>query len=125
MATVTTLSKYSNAAEDNSFEGQGLRAFTQAYAATSALTFKPGCLRQHVCYAQLTGAMTINATVTNLRQFDEVIFHLGTDGTQRIVTFGTNFKSSGTLTIPADKGAVVRAIFDGTNLLVASREIWA
>jgi phenylacetate-coenzyme A ligase PaaK-like adenylate-forming protein len=124
MATVTTLTKFSNVAEANAFSGQGVLAYTQAYAATDAWVAKDAML-QHVCYAQLTGAMTINATVTALEQFSEVIFHFGTDGTQRIVTFGTNFKSSGTVTIPASKGAVVRAIFNGTDLCVVSREIWA
>ncbi len=124
MATVTTISKFSNVAEANSFSGQGVLAYTQAYASTSAWVAKDAML-QHVCYAQLTGAMTINATVSALEQFSEVVFHFGTDGTQRVVTFGTNFLSSGTVTIPASKGAVVRAIFNGTNLVVTSREIWA
>lgn len=125
MATVSTISRFSAAADNNSFESKGIKAYSQAYAATSAWVAKGGALRQHVCYAQLTGAMTINATLTALEQFDEVIFHFGTDGTQRIVTFGTGFKSSGTVTIPADKGALVRAIYDGTSLCVTSREIWA
>lgn len=124
MATVLNLTKYSNAAENNSHEGKGIKSFIQAYASTSELTLA-GAYKQHVCYAQLTGAMTINATVTNLKQFDEVVFHFGTDATQRVITFGTNFKSSGTVTIPASKGAIVRAVYDGTYLLVTTREIWA
>lgn len=124
MATVTTLTRFSDVVDNNSFEGKGIKAYTQAYAATSAWVAKEAML-QHVCYAQLTGAMTINATLTALLQFSEVVFHFGTDGTQRIVTFGTGFKSSGTVTIPADKGAVVRAIYNGTDLVIVSREIWA
>lgn len=122
MAAITTLTKYSNAAEDNSFQGRGIKAFTQAYAATSALTLV-AAKEQHVCYAQLTGAMTINATVTNLKQFDRVVFHFATDGTQRIVTFGTNFISSGTLTIAASKDATAEGWFDGTNIKITSREV--
>ena len=124
MATITTLTQFSAVADNNTFESKGITAYTQAYAATSAWVAKDALL-QHVCYAQLTGAMTINATVSSLKQFSEVIFHFGTDGTQRIVTFGTNFKSSGTVTIPANKGAIVRALFNGTDLVVVSREIWA
>jgi len=124
MSLITTLTRFSAVTDNNSLEGKGVKAYTQAYAATSAWVAKSAYL-QHVCYAQLTGAMTINATVTNLLQFDEVIFWFATDGTQRIVTFGTNFLSSGTVTIPASKGAVVKAIFDGTNLNVISREIYA
>lgn len=124
MATVTTLTQFSAAADNNSYESKGIKAYTQAYASTSAWV-AVDAHKQHVCYAQLTGAMTINATLTALKQFSEVVFHFGTDGTQRIVTFGTGFKSSGTVTIPASKGALVIAIYNGTDLCVVSREIWA
>lgn len=123
MAAITALTKYSATEDNNSFEGKGVKAFTQAYAATSALVLKGGAKEQHVCYAQLTGAMTINATVTNLSQFDRIVFHFATDGTQRIVTFGTNFISSGTLTIAASKDATAEGWFDGTNIKITSREV--
>jgi hypothetical protein len=124
MAAITTLTKFSNVAESNGMSGQGVLAYTQAYEATSALRLKDAYV-QHVCYGQLTGAMTINATVTDLEQFSEIVFHFSTDGTQRIVTFGTNLISSGTLTIAASKDATVRAVFDGTNIKITSREIQA
>jgi hypothetical protein len=71
--------------------------------------------------------MTINAatTIANLTQWDEVVFVFEADGTQRIVTFGTSFLASGTVTIPADKGATCRGIFDGTNIRIYAREIYA
>ena len=72
MATITTLSRFSAAADNNSFEGKGIKSYTEAYAATSAWVAKDALL-QHVCYAQLTGAMTINATLTALQQFSEVV----------------------------------------------------
>lgn len=125
MAAITTLTRFSSATDNNSYEAKGVKAFTQAYAATSALTLKAGAMLQHVCYAQLTGAMTINATVTNLSQFDEVVFHFNADGTNRVVTFGTNFISSGTLTVTAAKDATARGIFDGTNIKIVSREVGA
>jgi hypothetical protein len=124
LAVISTLTRFSAVNENNSYAGQGILSYVAAYAATSALVLKAAYL-QHVCYAQLTGAMTINATLTNLKQFDEVVFWFDTDGTQRIVTFGTGFLSSGTVTIPASKGAVVKAIFDGVALRVLSREIYA
>lgn len=126
MATVTTLTGFA-ATDNQSFEGKGRKALTQIYEATSIPLFAKGAALQHFCYAELTGAMTINAatTLANLSQFDEIVFHFGTDGTQRIVTFGTGFLSSGTVTIPADKGAVVRAVFNGTDIVITSREIWA
>lgn len=124
MSTITTLTRFSAATDNNSLESKGVKSYTQVFAATSAWAAVSAYI-QHVCYTQLTGAMTINATTTSLLQFDEVYFWFGTDGTQRVVTFGTGFLSSGTVTIPASKGAIVKAIFDGTNLNVLSREIYA
>lgn len=127
MATAITPTIGNGANDNNSFESQGRKSVSQAYEATSIPLFATGAAEQDFCYAQLTGAMTINAatTISRLNQWDEVNFWFEVDGTQRIVTFGTGFKSSGTVTIPADKGAVVKAKFDGTDLRVCSREIYA
>lgn len=97
---------------------------TPDYAATSALVFE-GVSENRVKYAQLTGAMTINGTVSDLELWDKVVIMFETDATQRIVTFGTNFLASGTLTIPASKTATVVGYFDGTNVRITSREITA
>lgn len=124
MAVVSTLSKFSAAADNNSFEGKGIKAYTEAYAATSAWVAKDALL-QHVCYATLTGAMTINATLTALQQFSEVVFYFQADGTSRVVTFGTGFLSSGTVTLGINGGATVRGIYDGSVIRITSREIHA
>lgn len=124
MAVVSTLTRLSSAVDNKSYAVQGLVAYTQAYAATSAL--RPVAAQvQYVCYAQLTGAMTINLTVTDMLQFSEIVFFFDNDATERIVTFGTGFLSSGTVTIPISKGAVVRGIFDGTAVRITGREIYA
>lgn len=94
-----------------------------AYAATISLTTTRQATRLIV--AQLTGALTINAVITSALVGDVMDIAFSTDGTQRIVTFGTNIKSSGTLTIPASKWASVRALFDGTFWLLNGREIAA
>lgn len=128
MAAITTLTKYSATEDNNSFESKGIKAFTQAYEATSIPLLKKGAKEQHICYAQLTGDMTINAAtvVTNLSQFDIVYFHFSADGIiNRVVTFGTNFKSSGTLTVTASKDATAVGIFDGTNIKITNREVSA
>jgi hypothetical protein len=127
MAEITALTVGSAVADNNTFEGKGRKAVIQIYEATSIPLFLKGTAVQFFVYAELTGAMTINAatTIANLSQFDEVIFFFDADGTQRIVTFGTGFLDSGTITIPADKGAVARGIFDGTAIRIASREIYA
>lgn len=123
-AAVTVLTRFSSASENNSFAGQGILAYVQAYAATVALVLK-AAYKQHVCFAQLTGALTINATVTGLKQFDEVVLHFSADGTNRVVTFGTNFISTGTLTVTASKDATWTGVFDGVNIKEVSRAIGA
>lgn len=100
-----------------------------AYAATIAFV-AAGVSMSYVFVAQLTGALTINVATGDLalaKDLDEFVFFFETDGTQRIVTFGTNFLSSGTVTIPASKGAVVRGIYDATlgKIRITSREIHA
>lgn len=127
MATAITPTVGNGATDNNSFESKGRKSVSQIYAATSIPLFATGAAVQYFCYAQLTGAMTINAatTIANLTQFDEVVFLFEADGTERIVTFGTGFKSSGTVTIPIDKGATVRGVYDGTSVRITGREIYA
>ncbi len=97
---------------------------TKIYEATSTLVLSaPEGNELHVCYATLTGAMTINVTCPGLLQFQRVVFHFCPDGTGRVVTFGTGFVSSGTVTTVASKDTTVTAIYDGTNLKIMSREI--
>lgn len=121
MAAITP-TRFTATTDLNAFESKGIKSYIQVYASTSAWV-AASSFEQHVCYATLTGAMTINATLTNLVQFDRVCFHFCPDGTGRVVTFGTGFVSSGTLTTVASKDSTVWAIFDGTNLKITSREI--
>lgn len=131
------LPKSANAIVDTEFDGTALRVLsvvcegkgeviqTTAYAAAIEVT--DVAAKYHiVAPAQLTGALTLNATaVTNHLLGDEFIFHFSTDGTQRIVTFGTNILSSGTVTIPANKTATARGFFNGSSICISGREISA
>jgi hypothetical protein len=108
---------------------QGVNAFVQAYASTSApvLTAYDGGVPVHVCYAALTGAMTINANVSNLLQFQPVYFHFTADTTARVVTLGTGFdvKSApqledSTFTVNISSDAVLACVYDGVALRVLS-----
>lgn len=103
---------------------QGVTGIAQPYAATSAVTLN-GVEGSdiNICYAALTGAMTINATLTNLQQFQKVYFHFTADTTSRVVTFGTGFiiltslgLTGATVTIPASSNGTVMGMFDGTSL---------
>jgi len=94
-----------------------------AYAATLALTPAAGDSRYTV--GQLTGAMTINITTTNLSAGNIVSFVFSADGTNRVVTFGTGMKSSGTMTVVASKFGGISFQYDGTQLVALGREITA
>lgn len=96
---------------------------TPAYTATLAVTTTARSTR--VLPAQLTGAMTINMTSTASIAGDVLEFGFGADGTNRVVTFGTGLKSSGTLTVTASKWGGIRFIYDGTQWIATGREITA
>jgi hypothetical protein len=94
-----------------------------AYVATLALT--PNAANAIYRPATLTGAMTINLTVTSAKVCDRLTFLFVADGTNRVVTFGTGTTSSGTLTVTASKKAAITFMFDGTAYVACGREISA
>lgn len=106
-------------------EGRGATVEQPAYAAAIEVTDQSA--KEHLVKpAQLTGALTLNATaVTKHKLGDRFVFMFATDGTQRVVTFGTNILSSGTVTIPANKTATAIGWFDGTSIRISNREITA
>ena len=97
---------------------------TPAYAATIAVTFaKPKTVAN---FAQLTGAATVNATVTGFPMNAEVTMTFTNDANTRVVTWGTNIKgAASTLSVTASKKAVARFIFDGTDLVMISSSVTA
>lgn len=102
------------------------RGWQDAIPYAAAITLAPNRLNiEYFKIAQLTGALTLNITTTGLADFDEVHIFFRTDATQRIVTLGTGFSSSGTITIPISNGASVRGIYDKTldKVLIYAREI--
>ena len=92
-----------------------------AYASTLSVNLNAS--KTFVEPSQLTGAATINSVVTNCQEYDECQFIFNTDGTNRIVTFGTNFKTSGTLTVVASKYGTVKFVFDGAYWIEVSRTL--
>lgn len=52
-----------------------------------------------------------------------LILMISTDGTQRVATFGTNLKSSGTMTIPANKVGCISFVSDGSNFYETGRAV--
>lgn len=100
-----------------------------AYASSIAIATDVNATNTLVQVAQLTGALTmtigVGTSTTAPYVGDEVRILFSADGTNRIVTFGTGFVSSGTLTVTASKFASVLAIFNGTAWQVVGREITA
>ncbi len=124
-----TPTRFVSSTDVNAYESKGIRAYIEAYASTSVWVAR-AAFKQHVCYDSLTGAMTINATLTNLLQFDEVEFNFTADTSNRIVTFGTGFAqlvSNGmvgaTVTIPASLNGTVKCLFDGTSLRITNVDV--
>lgn len=95
-----------------------------AYSATIALT--PEAVNVGIYkFADLTGALTVNATVTNLVEDDLVELRFAADGTARVVTLGNNIKSAGTLSLAANDEGTWVGRFDGTNIVEVSRALTA
>jgi len=94
-----------------------------AYAST--LSVKPNAFKTYIEPAVLTGAMTVNAVTTNAQEYDELVFILLSDTTSRTVTFGTNFKTTGTIAPAISKSATISFVFDGTNWLETGRAVMA
>ena len=65
---------------------------------------------------QLTGDMTINANLDYAEKWDEITLTFKADGTARIVNTGESIKSL-QYTIPANKKAVMKLMFDGAHYL--------
>jgi hypothetical protein len=104
-------------------------AISQAYASTSALKLVSAGKGNdiHVCYASLTGAMTINLSFTDIAQFQKVFLHFTGDTSSRTVTFGTGFITKAapqmrgsTLILPISANATVACVYDGASLRIES-----
>lgn len=98
-----------------------------AYSATLAIA-AASLNHEEVIYttAALTGALTLNITaVTSSKIGDRLTVLLLSDGTGRVVTFGTNIATVGTLTLIASKRGSCSFVFDGTKYVETGRAIEA
>jgi len=87
---------------------------TIAYAATISLDVSKTLL-QKTTTVNATGNATINASAAG-QAGQELKILITNDATSgKVITFGTNFKSSGTLTGTASKSALISFISDGAN----------
>lgn len=98
-----------------------------AFASTLAIA-AASLNHDNVVYAPvaLTGALTLNITaVTSSKIGDRLTVLLLSDSTGRVVTFGTNIATVGTLTLIASKRGSCSFTFDGTKYVETGRAIEA
>lgn len=86
---------------------------TMAYAST--ITLDTSLARVHkTTTIHATGNATINANSSGIAG-EEMTIIIGNDATSgKVITFGTNFRSAGTITGTASKTATIKFISDGT-----------
>ena len=110
----------------NESTGAGLSFLRTAPAYAATLALSPKGYKNVYNVAQLTGAMTINLTVTGSNAGDEIVFTFSEDATGRTVTLGTGLKGSvATLVVASGKFATASFVFDGTNFIETGRAITA
>jgi hypothetical protein len=111
-----------SASEDNT--GRTL-TYSSKVSVTLAATdsISPNASMTFYKFTTLAGAKTINAKIKNAHQWDLIILEFTADGTNRVVTFGTNFISAGTDTVVASKKSIVSFVFDGVAWIERSRFI--
>ncbi|QTE37476.1 hypothetical protein J3L18_31000 [Mucilaginibacter gossypii] len=107
---------------------------TPAFAATVAIVVKGSVARTIIKPATLTGVVTFSINVAdpltndaNNGPFvgDGVEFYLTPDGTTRVVTFGTGFLPTGTLSVTTAKYAYIAFRFNGTGWVESGRSVSA
>lgn len=104
--------------EANSLEMFGVRSYGPAYAAAISVKLQGGILKHVIVPDTLTGAATIDATFEdNSGDFEEVVFVLTADGTQRIVT-PTGNVVGGVITVALNTTKVVKGITKGGKILI-------
>lgn len=105
--------------QDNTYRMLNNGYVTPAYAATLAYT----PIHHNTIYkpAALTGAVTLNLTVTNANVGDMFTYIATASGATRITTFGTGFISAGTLSAADAKQVTAKFIFDGAKFVEISR----
>lgn len=102
------------AAETESREAKFPAHERQAKASAAAIAITT-IARETTVDVTVAEAQTITAVVTHAVDGDKLVVACANDGTQRVVTFSTGFKASGTLTGTVNKTTNVGFEFNGTN----------
>jgi hypothetical protein len=92
-----------------------------AYSAT--LSLNTNASKTYVTVGALTGALTLNTVDTNCQKYDELFITFTASGANRIVTFGTNFLTAGTLTVVSAKFGTVHFVYNGADWVEFGRAL--
>lgn len=125
-----TTPRFTGAANQDNTDRKGLNDFqAPAFAATIALVINPSAKRTLIQPATLTGVVTFSVNVgdavTPPYVGDKVDFQLVSDGTTRVVTFGTGFAPNGTLSVTTAKYGSISFVFNGTAWIETCRTVTA
>lgn len=110
-----------NAPQDNTGRNLTFAFASPTLAATDSIAPNSGVT--YYKFVTIAGAKTITCNTKRSRKFDKVEMIFTADGTNRVVTFSTGFIPNGTMTVAANKQAVIKFIFDGTNYLEETRTV--
>ena len=95
---------------------------TPTYAAS--VTLVPKYYDTTVKLGQLTGNLTLTATVTNCYVGDKMEIILAADATDRTVTFSTGFTNGGTVLVSANTSICYNLTFNGVGWLHGSKSVF-
>lgn len=109
--------------EDNTGRVLTFAKLTPAYAAS--VTIVPNAAKTYVIPADLTGALSLVATVSQSQDCDELVCVFKASGANRVVTFSTGFASAGTLTVLSGKSGSVTFVYNGTAFVEKCRALEA
>lgn len=91
-----------------------------SYASTAALT--PTQEESTYNFSQLTGDITVSTTKVFSYTTDRMTCLFTADGSDRTVTFTSNFSENGSLVVPSGGYAVIGFVFNGTNWVESFRQ---
>ena len=86
---------------------------TVTYAGTISIDVTKGNLKS-ITTVHATGNSTVNASGVGKADQEMKLLFIGNSTGGEVITFGTNFRSSGTLTVLANKGHTLIFVSDGT-----------
>lgn len=107
--------------DDSTGRVLSLAYVTPTYAAILAVT--PNASQTYYQPTVLTGAMTINATLTTSYVGDEQLWILLSNTAAQVVTFGTGYTPNGAITPNISKVATIKFVYTGTSWVEIARTL--